>query len=450
LKADVRAFAEELLDPLLASGQSLGSLPYKLGDHVNGYLVSAEDLHLIELLVAHERAVIQAIESDDLLRLPFCRPVHIPVAPDSSLVAKRIPTGPWSVLRRLSNSWADSFAKEWTSAVSDGDRWAVLKDELNFRRAVLGLVCETHPEFWANRLWRPCLPLYKSVAVSLRSVGSPVSLMSELFRIAKSSGRGDIPVTYDDFKAPVLAAVNNCVVTFVRARHQVPRVRGDLAAPQLPPNAPGFLFEEGSVLLPSLPPVLPWVFYAFSRVTVEERASFRMQALCGFIAYNRGLWPLVSVWWPEADTGVTEAYHAPGEGSPLRSARGPRIVMLDDEPYVLDALKMMIQLRFKEAVVKTFTDPDLALDELLREDPDLFTTDWMHPKPSCVEVLERLRARKVSYPIFVISLHAEMVRADGLIPDALYRDLNLTVVGKPLFAEELWSLLSSRLGLPVP
>jgi CheY-like chemotaxis protein len=129
-----------------------------------------------------------------------------------------------------------------------------------------------------------------------------------------------------------------------------------------------------------------------------------------------------------------------------KSSRPLRIVMLDDEPTVLDNLKTVLEFELDDAKILTFTDDEEALQELTREDPDLFTTDWYHPKIPCGEMLRILASRQVKYPIFVISGYAESDMAKGLVRQFVAQGLNVTLLAKPWEPDQLRSLLLKHLG----
>ena len=118
-----------------------------------------------------------------------------------------------------------------------------------------------------------------------------------------------------------------------------------------------------------------------------------------------------------------------------------RIVILDDEPFVCDAIRVMLHFDLPNAEILTFTNAEAALEELEREDPDLFTTDFEHPGTRGDELLQILAKRKVKYPVFVISAYAP---EDVL----LYAgpDLNVTLLRKPVTMEQLRALLLKHLG----
>ncbi|MEI2722731.1 MAG: response regulator [Verrucomicrobiota bacterium] len=53
----------------------------------------------------------------------------------------------------------------------------------------------------------------------------------------------------------------------------------------------------------------------------------------------------------------------------------PRIVVVDDEPVILEIIENLIRSWFEDAAVLLFQDGQAAWGELLRTDPDLLITD---------------------------------------------------------------------------
>jgi DNA-binding NtrC family response regulator len=125
--------------------------------------------------------------------------------------------------------------------------------------------------------------------------------------------------------------------------------------------------------------------------------------------------------------------------------RPPRIVVLDDEPFTCDALRMLLRLALPYAEILTFTDVEAALEELEREDPDLFTTDYEHPGMRGDELLQLLAARKAKYPVFLISAYGESLALNDFLERFLYQGLNVSLVSKPFTLEQLRPLLSKHL-----
>ena len=119
---------------------------------------------------------------------------------------------------------------------------------------------------------------------------------------------------------------------------------------------------------------------------------------------------------------------------PLLGKISPRFVLLDDEPVILDATGETLRRHFKQATILKFTDPQLALHEILRTPPNLFITDINHPSLSCEELLRCLVANQAHFPIFVISGHAESRQRLAQFTQAL--DLDVTFLAKPWLRAE--------------
>ena len=151
-----------------------------------------------------------------------------------------------------------------------------------------------------------------------------------------------------------------------------------------------------------------------------------------------------SVYCLEEPTRSTKPPAKP-PGNP-RCPRPLRIVMLDDEPLVLDAVKLMLGFDLPNSFFLTFTDAESALQELEWKAPDLFTTDWNHAKMRCDEMLQVLAAKRVKYPVFVISVYAQ---EKDVLP---YKgpDLQVAFLAKPFLLEDLRRLLSLHLSLDYP
>ncbi len=123
-----------------------------------------------------------------------------------------------------------------------------------------------------------------------------------------------------------------------------------------------------------------------------------------------------------------------------------QIVMLDDEPFVCQAVRMMLNFDLPNAEILTFTDVEAALEELERENPDLFTTDYAHPKINGLELLRILAARKVKYPIIMMSAYAEALKPERWLDEFADHPLNFSFLSKPFLLEDLRRLMSKHLG----
>ena len=107
---------------------------------------------------------------------------------------------------------------------------------------------------------------------------------------------------------------------------------------------------------------------------------------------------------PERDTGRPERGDASGRGSP-RDRVMARVLVVDDEPQILRALR--INLRARQYEVRTAATGPEALEVAAKHPPDLVVLDLGLPGLDGLDVIEGLRGW-TSAPIIVLS-----GRADG-------------------------------------
>jgi len=116
------------------------------------------------------------------------------------------------------------------------------------------------------------------------------------------------------------------------------------------------------------------------------------------------------------------AEKTPQDAAPddLESKR--RILLVDDDPEIIDALRYALQAKGFDVLVARDGNQGLAMAE--REDPDLMILDMMMPKRSGFLVLEKLRrSRPVPLRIIMITAnegsrhkaYAEMLGVDDYI-----------------------------------
>lgn len=92
--------------------------------------------------------------------------------------------------------------------------------------------------------------------------------------------------------------------------------------------------------------------------------------------------------------------------NPDSSGASPRIVIVNDEPCMVEMMEVLIHAWLKNAELLTFTDPEQAFKSLLQHDPDLLITDDMMPKLNGHEIVERVVIRGASYPIIMTSAYS--------------------------------------------
>jgi CheY-like chemotaxis protein len=88
-----------------------------------------------------------------------------------------------------------------------------------------------------------------------------------------------------------------------------------------------------------------------------------------------------------------------------------RILVVDDEPFVCDAVKMM--LTFDGHRVETANSGKEALTLLEKEKFDLVITDYAMPVMKGDQLAAAIKSRAPNQPIVMITAYAEMLQASG-------------------------------------
>jgi len=124
-----------------------------------------------------------------------------------------------------------------------------------------------------------------------------------------------------------------------------------------------------------------------------------------------------------------------------------KILVVDDDPYLLDALKLGLELQWPGCEVVGARDGGSALVLCSSEHPDIVLLDIMMPDVDGFEVLRALR-RSSEVPVIMLSVRREeqdKVRALELGAD--------DYIPKPFGSQELMARIKAvlrRSGLPVP
>ena len=95
--------------------------------------------------------------------------------------------------------------------------------------------------------------------------------------------------------------------------------------------------------------------------------------------------------------------------APASSPR--RILVVDDEPFVCDAVKMM--LTFDGHLVETASNGREALAMFDKEKFDLVITDYSMPNMKGDELAAAIKARAPGQPVVMITAYAEMLQSSG-------------------------------------
>lgn len=120
--------------------------------------------------------------------------------------------------------------------------------------------------------------------------------------------------------------------------------------------------------------------------------------------------------------GAEEASVAAASQSPPEPPRGRRVLLVDDDPEIIESMRTVLESKGYEIIVARDGNQGLLMAE--RENPDLVVLDMMMPKRSGFLVLERIR-RSHPVPMRVIMItanegsrhkaYAEMLGVDDYI-----------------------------------
>lgn len=137
--------------------------------------------------------------------------------------------------------------------------------------------------------------------------------------------------------------------------------------------------------------------------------------------------------------GADEKPVAAASQSPPEPPRGRRVLLVDDDPEIIESMRTVLESKGYEILVARDGNQGLLMAE--RENPDLVVLDMMMPKRSGFLVLERLR-RSHPVPMRVIMItanegsrhkaYAEMLGVDDYIRKPFAMDRLLESVDRLL------------------
>jgi CheY-like chemotaxis protein len=112
-----------------------------------------------------------------------------------------------------------------------------------------------------------------------------------------------------------------------------------------------------------------------------------------------------------------------------------RILVVDDEPFVCDAVKMM--LAFDGHSVETASSAKDALAIFEKSKFDLVITDFAMPAMKGDELALAIKARNPGQPVVMITAYAEMLQSSGNpLPGVDF------IISKPFLLENLREAIS--------
>lgn len=122
-----------------------------------------------------------------------------------------------------------------------------------------------------------------------------------------------------------------------------------------------------------------------------------------------------------------------------------RIMLVDDEPHVLSALRRAITAHHRnktqEWVIETFELPEQAIERAYEERFDLILSDYHMPKMNGVTLLTQIRELQPQSVRIILSGHADLGALIGAINEAQIARF----ISKPWFDSELYLVLQQAL-----
>jgi len=112
------------------------------------------------------------------------------------------------------------------------------------------------------------------------------------------------------------------------------------------------------------------------------------------------------------------------------------ILVVDDEPFVCDAVKMM--LTFDGHNVDTAPSAKVALELFAPGKYDLVITDYAMPNMKGDELAQQIKAQVPNQPVVMITAYAEMLKASNSPLTGVD-----SVVSKPFLLDDLRSAIAS-------
>lgn len=137
---------------------------------------------------------------------------------------------------------------------------------------------------------------------------------------------------------------------------------------------------------------------------------------------------------------VSRGAPAPNQSEPAASSSGPDapdppfVLVVDDEPFIVDLLTLALEDEGYQ--VAGAYDGEQAWDLVHQQPPDLIITDVSMPRLDGVDLVRRLRCRRVlaSIPVILMSAARRAVEVPGAV-----------FVPKPFDLDRLLSLVQAKL-----
>jgi CheY-like chemotaxis protein len=124
-----------------------------------------------------------------------------------------------------------------------------------------------------------------------------------------------------------------------------------------------------------------------------------------------------------------------------------RIIMVHNEPFPMDTLRILFQRWFPDADVLLFRDTKEAWHEISLQKPDLLITGTRLPGLGGEDIVERLAVKKVKFPIIVLSAFDRDI---GWIQKHASQGLNVSNIQMPFDIDTMRKALEAGLKVRLP
>jgi CheY-like chemotaxis protein len=122
--------------------------------------------------------------------------------------------------------------------------------------------------------------------------------------------------------------------------------------------------------------------------------------------------------------------------------QSPKIVVVNDEPFLLQMFEALIRLLFPDSDLLLFSSGPEAWENLLRSAPDILITGDRMPGLYGEEICQRLSERKASFPIVVTSAWEP---TEQWVSRCASRGLNVRLLPAPFTPPEFENVLKTSL-----
>jgi len=129
------------------------------------------------------------------------------------------------------------------------------------------------------------------------------------------------------------------------------------------------------------------------------------------------------------------------QAAPTPRQKKLRIILVDDEKYMLQLLEMYLHEWFNEVDLLQFQNGDDAWRELAQTEPDLLITDWRHPGLDGGELLSKLAEKHMKIPVLLITAHDT-----DCIREFADTGIKITFLQKPFGVEQFWRTIDGLVG----